>query len=230
MSPLLSRLCCHEKGAATPRNSCTFSRLPFALQGEAKAHDVSGRAATKRRCGLVELVLFRRLGRPPPPARTDFKARASPRADGFLSYRLKKPARHGNTTLLLTPLELLMRLASLIPGPGHPTRKYFGLLAPAAKERALVVPAPTKRRGSACEHHHDEPTPSDTAAPPPHAERLLWAELFRRTWGGDALECFRCKGRLRPIAVLHDPDEIARFLAHTGETTAYAGGPPRMAA
>ena len=156
--------------------------------------------------------------------------RLAERPDGLLSYRLKKPDRHGNTTLVLTPLELLMRLASLIPGPGHPTRKYFGILAPAAKERALVVPAPTKRRGSACEHRHDEPTPGDTAAPSPKAERLLWAELFRRTWGGDALECSRCKGRLRPIAVLHDPEEIARYLAHTGETTTYARGPPLMAA
>ncbi len=113
------------------------------------------------------------------------------------------------------------------------------------------MPAPTKRRGSACEHRHDEPPPSGTAALPPmaepvpseaaaalpHAERLLWAELCRRTWGGDALECSRCKGRLRPIAVLHDPDEIARYLAHTGETTPlmvslsnHARGPPLMAA
>ncbi len=76
-----------------------------------------------------------------------------------------------------------------------------------------MVPAPTKRRGSACEHRHDEPTPSE-AAEEPHAERLLWAELIRRTWGGDALEGSRCKGRLRPIAVLHDPEEIARYLIH----------------
>ncbi len=106
-----------------------------------------------------------------------------------------------------------------------------------------MVPAPTKHRGSACEHHHDEPTPStaaplpqaepvpsEAAAAPPKAERLLCAELFRRTWGGDALECSRCEGRLRPIAALHDPDEIARYLAHTGEATTYACGPPLMAA
>ncbi len=164
-------------------------------------------------------------------------ARLTERPDGLLSYQLKKPDRHGHTALVLTPLELLMRLTSLIPGPGHPTRKYFGILAPAAKERSLVVPAPTKRRGSACEHRQDEPAPSEAAAALPQAERLLWAELFRRTWGGDALECSRCKGRLRPIAVLHDPNEIARYPAHTGETTPFmvsrsnhARGPPLMAA
>ncbi len=102
------------------------------------------------------------------------------------------------------------------------------------------MPAPTKRRGSACEHRHDEPRPSEpasahpersrgtpqaepalseAAAALPHAERLLWAELFRRTWGGDALECSRCKGRLPPIAVLHDPDESARQLAYAGDAT-----------
>ena len=156
-------------------------------------------------------------------------SRLTERPDGLLLYRLKKPDRHGHTALVLTPLELLMRLASLIPGPGHPTRKYFGILAPAAQDRALVVP-PTKRRGSAGEHRHDQPPPSEPAAPPPRAERLLWAELFRRTWGGDALECSRCQGRLRPLAALKDPDEIARYLAHTGEATHYARGPPGMAA
>ena len=92
-----------------------------------------------------------------------------------------------------------------------------------------MVPASTKRRGSAGEHRHDEPPPSDAAVAPPKAERLLWTELFRRTWGGDALECSRCQGRLRPIAALKDPDEIARYLAHTGETTNHARGPPLAA-
>ena len=43
-----------------------------------------------------------------------------------------------------------------------------------------------------------------------------------------AFEGSRCKRRLRPIAALHDPEEIARHLAHTSETTTYARGPPRL--
>ncbi len=45
------------------------------------------------------------------------------------------------------------------------------------------------------------------------------------------------RGTLAPIAVLHDTEEIARYLAHTGETTPlmvgfsnHACGPPLMAA
>jgi len=46
-----------------------------------------------------------------------------------LTYRLKKPGRNGNTVAVLSPVELLMRLSSLIPAPGHPARKCFGILA-----------------------------------------------------------------------------------------------------
>ena len=72
--------------------------------------------------------------------------RLKQRPDGMLSYRLKKADRRGNTVMVMAPQELLMRLCSLIPAPGHPTRKYFGILAGAAKERKLVVPKPTHRK------------------------------------------------------------------------------------
>jgi hypothetical protein len=55
------------------------------------------------------------------------------RADGTLTYGLKRPDRKGNTVLVLSPTDLLMRLCSLIPAPGHPTRKYFGILAGGSK-------------------------------------------------------------------------------------------------
>ena len=110
----------------------------------------------------------------------------------MLTCRLKKPDRRGNTVLVLAPHDLLARLCSLIPAPGHPTRKYFGVLAGGARNRKLVVPKPTHRkRGHA---HPQQPTP--TASP------VKWAELLRRVWGLDALECKKCKGRMTAMAVV----------------------------
>ena len=45
-------------------------------------------------------------------------------------YDGTKPGRGGNGPLLLTPLELLDRLAALVPPPRVHRHRYFGVLAP----------------------------------------------------------------------------------------------------
>ncbi len=60
-------------------------------------------------------------------------------ADGRVAYRVKYP--RGNAThRLMTPVELLARIAALIPPPRYPLVRYHGILAPHAKLRAAVVP------------------------------------------------------------------------------------------
>ena len=46
-----------------------------------------------------------------------------------------------------------------------------------------------------------------------------WADLLRRTFGEDVIECPKCKGRMKLIAMVTDPSELARYLAHVGEPT-----------
>jgi hypothetical protein len=53
---------------------------------------------------------------------------------------LKKPFSDGTTAVDLDPLSLLCRLVALVPAPRFHTVRYFGVLAPAAKWRPLVVP------------------------------------------------------------------------------------------
>ena len=88
-----------------------------------------------------------------------------------------------------------------------------------------MVPKPTHRkRGHA---HPEQPTTMTPTASP-----VKWAELLKRVWDLDALECPRCKGRMTAMAVVENRDAIARYLAHTGQTTVHprAQGPPDMAA
>ncbi len=49
-----------------------------------------------------------------------------------LIYRLPKPGPDGRTELILSPLELIQRLAALIPPPGAHRHRYHGVLAPNA--------------------------------------------------------------------------------------------------
>jgi hypothetical protein len=53
----------------------------------------------------------------------------------------------------------------------------------------------------------------------PRARRLLWAQLLQRTFGLDALECPHCGGRMKLVAVIFDPIEIARLCDNLGEPT-----------
>jgi len=53
-------------------------------------------------------------------------------------------------------------------------------------------------------------------------------QLLKRVWGLDALDCPRCHARMTAVAVIEDPAEIARYLAHCGQATVHgrARGPP----
>jgi len=43
---------------------------------------------------------------------------------------------------VMTPVEFLARLAAIVPPPRYPLLSYYGVLAPASKWRAAVVPHP----------------------------------------------------------------------------------------
>ena len=72
--------------------------------------------------------VIRRIGR-----------RLSVLRDGRIAQAIKA-ARRDATHRILTPVELLARIAALIPPPRHPFLRYHGVLAPASKWRADIVP------------------------------------------------------------------------------------------
>jgi hypothetical protein len=43
--------------------------------------------------------------------------------------------------------------------------------------------------------------------------------MLKRTFALDVLECPRCQGRMRLLAMVTEPASIARYLAATGEAT-----------
>ena len=46
----------------------------------------------------------------------------------------------------------------------------------------------------------------------PHARNYTWAELMKRVWALDVLECPRCQARMRILAAIHSPDAIGKIL------------------
>ena len=124
-----------------------------------------------------------------------------------LTFRLKTPWSDGTTHLLLSPLELIEKLAALVPPRRLNLVRYHGILAPNARYRSQVVP--------------DSPAPAvstapDASAPSTYPHRFTWAALLARVFAVDVTVCPACGGPLRLIAVLSDPASVRRYLSGVG--------------
>jgi len=107
--------------------------------------------------------------------------------------KLKTPWRDGTTHLVMSPLEIMQRLAALVPRPRLHLIRFHGVLAPNAKLRAQVVPQVVPQK----------PEPPAQAAPPAECEatcahhrpvRLSWAKLLKRVFEIDTAHCPNCGG------------------------------------
>ena len=160
--------------------------------------------------------------------------RLEPMADGRLLYRFKRPWRDGTTHIVFQPLELLEKLAAIVPAPKTHLVRYSGILAPAAKWRARIVPAepsaePASMIHPCCAQTSAIATDFAAASVEAHADPALmespltrhgrnytWAELMKRVWALDVLECPRCQSRMRILAAIHPPEATRKILECVG--------------
>ncbi|HRH29917.1 MAG TPA: transposase, partial [Aquabacterium sp.] len=136
--------------------------------------------------------------------------------------------------LHLTPLELIARIAALVPPPRTHRHRYFGVLAPNSPLRAavtaLATPAQPAKQvvvqtepanmsegapGVAPLGHAISPTPEP--APPKRSKaHYLWAVLIARIYEVFPLLCPLCGGQMRLIAFITEGVQIRKILDHTG--------------
>lgn len=156
-----------------------------------------------------------------------------------LVYESLKPGPGGSVSLLLTPLELIARLASLIPPPRRHRHRYYGVLAPNAPLRTVVTALAVEKVEAT------PPTAMTKAVPATEpgatderahrkAARYVWAQLLARIYEVLPLVCPKCGGDLRIIAFINEGPVIREILGHLGEPTsaprlALARGPPLWA-
>jgi hypothetical protein len=116
---------------------------------------------------------------------------------------MNTPWRSGQTHVVMERIELIEKLAALVPRPRYHIVRYYGVLAPAAKWRRDIVPDPPPPER--CSHD------SDTEDPQP-AKNYTWAQLMARTFEFDVLQCPRCGGRMKIIAAIESPEVARRIL------------------
>ena len=182
--------------------------------------DASVRIEGDDRAGIERLLRY--CARPPfAPERLYAPAGIASLAsnDSRLVYRLPRPAPDGRTELRLRPLELLERLARLIPPPRLHRHRYHGVLAPNAKLRAAVI-AIGRPDVDASEDEATAPIPPLDAmrdngpARAANPARIRWAVLLARVYGVLPLLCTGCGGQMKILAFLTDPPVVPSILLH----------------
>ena len=150
--------------------------------------------------------------------------RLSVLSDGRLHYRLKRPWRDGTTTVVFERQDFIAKLAVLVPAPRAHLTRYHGVLGPAAAWRSLIVPAFNDNSGATEEKPQlaAERSTVSPAEPEPHTRSSVrdrnytWAELMRRVFLVDALQCEHCGGRMKILAAIRPPTATVRILECLG--------------
>ena len=144
-----------------------------------------------------------------------------------LVYHCPKPQTGGKQAdLVLTPLELIDRIAALVPPPRTHRHRYFGVLAPNSPLRAAVtalaqavpmrarqVPAVQSAATAGAPGAAQPPAPEPAKRFPAHH---LWAVLIARIYEVFPLVCPICAGQMRLIAFITDGAEVCKILEHIG--------------
>ena len=188
--------------------------------------DTSVRIEAHDRAGLERLLRY--CARPP------FSMERLRKAGSALVYRCAKqhsePASDRRADqrgaradeLTLTPLELIDRIAALVPPPRTHRHRYYGALAPNSPLRAAVtalaqaapsqlvkVPVEPATAG-------DVPTPPEPAPPKRSQAHYLWAVLIARIYEVFPLLCPICGGQMRIIAFITHSADIRQMLVSLG--------------
>jgi len=156
-------------------------------------------------------------------------------ADGQVVLQLRRRWSDGTTHLLFDPIELLERLAALTPRPRVNLVLYYGVLGARARWRGRIVaslraaeargedraarPEPPEGTAPVSRPHDNtraggELTQRDPEIRAPEGGGHVWADLMRRTFGFDVLECPRCGARMRLVATIEQRAVIERILRH----------------
>ena len=123
-------------------------------------------------------------------------------AHGDLVSTFTHPWSDGTTGMRLSPVELLEKLAALVPLPRVHLVRYGGCLASHSHLRGAIIPTP-RQQGI------DEEA-TDTRSP-----RWTWARLLKRVFALDMARCPWCqRGVLRIIAAITHGEVIRKILQH----------------
>jgi pyruvate/2-oxoglutarate dehydrogenase complex dihydrolipoamide acyltransferase (E2) component len=120
---------------------------------------------------------------------------------------------------VLAQLELMARLAALVPPPRMHLTRYQGVLAPQSELHATVTQAQRGLGAAKPPVAHQLPRPRHVA--------INRAKRLKRVLGIEIDTCQRCGGNLRIIARIEQPEVIAEIFSHLERTAPQQNQPER---
>ena len=144
------------------------------------------------------------------------QSRLTEQADGRYSYEMKRPAADGRTHLVMTGVELLRKLAPLVPPPRQNLTRYHGVFAPNSKLRAKVTRIGQSTLAPSTPSVTTTTTAGGQRTKPPLLYRVPWALLLARVFATDVLACMKCGGRRQVIACIGHQGAVRPILLHLG--------------
>jgi len=231
--------------------------VPVKLAGffEGYSLEAGRQVDAKNREGLEQVLRY--MLRPPV---SNKRLRILP--DGRVELKLKRPI-NGVEAIAMTGVQFLRKLAAIVPPPRLHSIRYFGVFAPSSKVRPKIVGTKGKNRRRKHKKNevpeipeviddggaHDaqaafeigqggaelEFNPLEFGLPPmPERQRTLdWAQLLRRVFKEDVLECPKCHGRRKVTAFIPESKRAREILEKLGlhdtaPPIAPARAPPRQ--
>ncbi len=146
-------------------------------------------------------------------------------ASGQVRYTLKTPYRDGTTHIVLEPLDLMARLAALVPTPRMHLTRYHGMFAPHSQYRAAVTPAHRGRGAAPPPVSGADPTKPST----PRHVAMSWARRLKRVFGVEIESCARCGGELKITGAAHtEGDEAGDLFERNWRLADIQAGVPQV--
>jgi Putative transposase len=122
--------------------------------------------------------------------------------NGDLVYTFTTPWSNGTTGITLSPVELLEKLAALVPLPQVHLVRYGGCLAPHSSLRGAITPTPRQQGVEGDDTTTESPCWS-------------WARLLKQVFALDMAACPFCRqGSLRIIAAITEAEGLRKILRH----------------
>lgn len=133
---------------------------------------------------------------------------------GQVVYKLKNSWDDGTTHIYMSKMELMEKLAALVPRPRVHLTRFHGVLAPHYKYRKMIVPEP-KAEAQVPEVVTPE-TMLEKLSDKKKKKRISWAKLLKRIFNIDIETCPHCGEKVKIIAAIEDPKVIKKILDHVG--------------
>ena len=145
--------------------------------------------------------LIRYMARPPVCSE-----RLSLNEEGQVEYRFKRPWKDGRTHVVLSPLEFIEKLSTLVPLPYLNLTHYSRVLACNSRYPSRVIPGKTRSQIKQEQVENEVPA----------LQRGSWSKLLARLFMIDVTKCSDCNGEVKVIAVIFEKSVTHKILSSVG--------------